>query len=157
MGHGARPVHEARQAAARRHDAVAPRRLQVAGYVGRGRARQERRHRGAARRVGDRLGPGRKPDKRPGETADHGTRGAAGRKTGLEADGRRVPVGGGAYSGKDPSKVDRSAAYMARHIAKAVVTYRGRGAKECVVQIAYGIGQLEPEMITAVTDSGEDV
>ncbi len=63
----------------------------------------------------------------------------------------------GAYSGKDPTKVDRSAAYMAQYIAKAVVAQKVRGATECTVQIAYGIGQLQPEMVTAVTQSGEDV
>ncbi|MFA7143279.1 MAG: methionine adenosyltransferase domain-containing protein [Candidatus Dojkabacteria bacterium] len=44
--------------------------------------------------------------------------GVTGRKIVIDAYGPRVPVGGGAYSGKDPSKVDRSAAYMARHIAR---------------------------------------
>lgn len=86
-----------------------------------------------------------------------GDAGVVGRKIVVDAYGPRVPVGGGAYSGKDPTKVDRSAAYMARHIAKAVVAHQIGGAKECLVQIAYGIGQLKPEMVTAVTDRGEDV
>ncbi len=86
-----------------------------------------------------------------------GDAGVVGRKIVVDAYGPRVPVGGGAYSGKDPSKVDRSAAYMARHIAKFVVGGGIGGARECMVQIAYGIGQIQPEMVTAVIDSGEDV
>ncbi|HEX4229948.1 MAG TPA: methionine adenosyltransferase domain-containing protein [Bryobacteraceae bacterium] len=53
-------------------------------------------------------------------------------------------VGGGTYSGKHPSKVDRSAAYMARHIAKSVVA--NNLAPQCLIRIAYGIGQKQPEM-----------
>ena len=86
-----------------------------------------------------------------------GDAGVVGRKIVVDAYGPRVPVGGGAYSGKDPSKVDRSAAYMARHIAKSAVAEKVAGAKECMVQIAYGIGQIQPEMVTAVTDGGADV
>lgn len=72
--------------------------------------------------------------------------GVVGRKIVVDAYGPRVPVGGGAYSGKDPSKVDRSAAYMARHIAKAVV--QNGLAKECKVALAFGIGQKQPEMVS---------
>ncbi len=86
-----------------------------------------------------------------------GDAGVVGRKIVVDAYGPRVPVGGGAYSGKDPSKVDRSAAYMCRHIAKTVVASQVRGARECTVTLAYGIGGLVPEMVTAVTDTGEDV
>ena len=86
-----------------------------------------------------------------------GDAGVVGRKIVVDAYGPRVPVGGGAYSGKDPTKVDRSAAYMARHIAKTIVAEKVEGAKECLVRIAYGIGQLQPEMVTAVTDSGKDL
>lgn len=50
--------------------------------------------------------------------------------------------GGGAFSGKDASKVDRSAAYMLRHIAKCVVA--NGYADSCEIQVAYGIGMLEP-------------
>ncbi len=75
--------------------------------------------------------------------------GVVGRKIVVDAYGPRVPVGGGAYSGKDPSKVDRSAAYMARHIAKAVV--ENKLANECMVSIAFGIGQKQPEMVRVVT------
>jgi len=86
-----------------------------------------------------------------------GDAGVVGRKIVVDAYGPRVPVGGGAYSGKDPSKVDRSAAYMCRHIAKTVVTRQVRGARECTVTLAYGIGGLKPEMVTAITDGGENV
>lgn len=86
-----------------------------------------------------------------------GDAGVVGRKIVVDAYGPRVPVGGGAYSGKDPTKVDRSAAYMARHIAKTIVTQEVDGAKECLVTIAYGIGQRQPEMVTAITDSGKDL
>jgi S-adenosylmethionine synthetase len=71
--------------------------------------------------------------------------GVVGRKIVVDAYGPRIPVGGGAYSGKDPSKVDRSAAYMARHIAKSVVA--NNLAQECLVTIAYAIGQKQPEML----------
>ncbi len=84
-----------------------------------------------------------------------GDAGVVGRKIVIDAYGPRIPVGGGAYSGKDPTKVDRSAAYMCRHIAKAVIAHKG--AQECTVTIAYGIGQHQPEMITAVTETGADV
>lgn len=86
-----------------------------------------------------------------------GDAGVVGRKIVVDQFGPRVPCGGGAFSGKDPSKVDRSAAYMARHIAKAVVANKVNGAKECTVHIAYGIGQVQPEMVTAITDTGENV
>lgn len=86
-----------------------------------------------------------------------GDAGVVGRKIVVDQFGPRVPVGGGAFSGKDPSKVDRSAAYMARHIAKNVIANKVAGAKECTVHIAYGIGQHQPEMVTAITETGEDV
>lgn len=86
-----------------------------------------------------------------------GDAGVVGRKIVVDAYGPRVPVGGGAYSGKDATKVDRSAAYMARHIAKAIVANHVGDAKEAMVYIAYGIGQLQPEMVTAMTDTGKDV
>jgi S-adenosylmethionine synthetase len=56
--------------------------------------------------------------------------------------GASAPHGGGAFSGKDPSKVDRSAAYMARYVAKNVVA--AGLAKKCEVQIAYAIGVARP-------------
>jgi S-adenosylmethionine synthetase len=86
-----------------------------------------------------------------------GDAGVVGRKIVVDAYGPRVPVGGGAYSGKDPTKVDRSGAYMARHIAKTAVAERAGGAEECFVTLAYGIGQLQPEMVTATTQDGSDI
>ena len=53
-----------------------------------------------------------------------------------------APHGGGAFSGKDPSKVDRSSAYMLRHIAKSIVA--NGLAKKCQIQIAYAIGMDKP-------------
>jgi S-adenosylmethionine synthetase len=86
-----------------------------------------------------------------------GDAGVVGRKIAVDHYGPLIPVGGGAFSGKDPTKVDRSAAYMARHIAKAVVVHQVGGAQECLVQLSYGIGQFQPEMISAVTQDGTDV
>jgi S-adenosylmethionine synthetase len=86
-----------------------------------------------------------------------GDAGVVGRKIVVDAYGPSIPVGGGAYSGKDPTKVDRSAAYMARHVAKTVVAKKILDARTCLVRIAYGIGQTEPTMVTAVTDSGRDL
>lgn len=87
---------------------------------------------------------------------------------GFEADagltGRKIMVdtycgllthGGGCFSGKDPSKVDRSAAYMARFVAKNLVA---KGfAKECLVSVAYAIGKAEPLMVSAINEKGEDL
>ena len=63
----------------------------------------------------------------PPEGGPQGDTGVVGRKIVVDAYGPRVPVGGGAYSGKDPTKVDWSAAYMARHIARGW-TYCGTAA-----------------------------
>ncbi|MBE0593347.1 MAG: methionine adenosyltransferase [Gemmatimonadales bacterium] len=71
-----------------------------------------------------------------------GDTGLTGRKIIVDTYGGAAPHGGGAFSGKDPSKVDRSAAYMARFLAKQVVA-RGR-APRCLVQLAYAIGVAEP-------------
>lgn len=68
--------------------------------------------------------------------------GMTGRKIIVDTYGGVAPHGGGAFSGKDPTKVDRSAAYMARYIAKNIVA--SGAAKECTVQIAYAIGVKEP-------------
>ncbi len=68
--------------------------------------------------------------------------GLTGRKIIVDTYGGRAAHGGGAFSGKDPTKVDRSACYMARHIAKNVVA--AGLATECVVQLAYAIGVAEP-------------
>ncbi len=72
----------------------------------------------------------------------HGDSGLTGRKIIVDTYGGWAPHGGGAFSGKDPSKVDRSATYAARHIAKNVVG--AKLAKECMVQLAYAIGVAEP-------------
>lgn len=75
----------------------------------------------------------------------HGDSGLTGRKIIVDTYGGWAPHGGGAFSGKDPSKVDRSAAYAARHIAKNVVA--AKLAKECSVQLAYAIGVAQPVSI----------
>ena len=72
----------------------------------------------------------------------NGDTGLTGRKIIVDTYGGRGSHGGGAFSGKDPSKVDRSASYMARHIAKNIVA--GRLATACEVQLAYAIGVAEP-------------
>ncbi len=80
-----------------------------------------------------------------------GDAGLTGRKIIVDTYGGHGGHGGGAFSGKDPSKVDRSAAYAARHVAKNIV---GAGlADRCLVQIAYAIGVAEPVSIT-VNDYG---
>jgi S-adenosylmethionine synthetase len=76
--------------------------------------------------------------------------GLTGRKIVNDAYGPSVPVGGGAFSGKDSTKVDRSAAYMARKIA--VDLLKERNAKEVTVKIAYAIGVPEPVMAIATID-----
>jgi S-adenosylmethionine synthetase len=86
-----------------------------------------------------------------------GDAGALGRKLVCDAYGPHVPVGGGAFSGKDPTKVDRSGAYMARHIARTVVAEEVSGAKSATVWLAYAIGSTQPEMVYGVTDSGRDI
>ncbi len=72
----------------------------------------------------------------------HGDSGLTGRKIIVDTYGGRGRHGGGAFSGKDPSKVDRSAAYMARYIAKNIVA--ARLAEQCEVQLAYAIGVADP-------------
>ena len=78
--------------------------------------------------------------------------GLTGRKLVVDNYGPRVPIGGGAYSGKDPSKVDRSAAYMARHIAKKELIRKG--CKEVWVYLSYAIGMKEPLQMTCMDDVG---
>jgi S-adenosylmethionine synthetase len=78
-----------------------------------------------------------------------GDAGLTGRKIIVDTYGGYAPHGGGAFSGKDPSKVDRSAAYMARYIAKNIVA--GKAAQRCTVQLAYAIGVAEP--ISILVDS----
>lgn len=72
----------------------------------------------------------------------NGDTGLTGRKIIVDSYGGSCPHGGGAFSGKDPSKVDRSAAYMARYVAKNIVA--AGLAKRCTVQLAYAIGVVAP-------------
>tara|TARA_X000000368_G_scaffold327997_1_gene265041 strand:- start:79 stop:1167 length:1089 start_codon:yes stop_codon:yes gene_type:complete len=78
-----------------------------------------------------------------------GDTGLTGRKIVVDAYGPSVPVGGGAFSGKDPSKVDRSAAYAARHLAKNIVSHGL--ADECLVRVSYAIGKADPYELTVET------
>lgn len=78
-----------------------------------------------------------------------GDTGLTGRKIIVDTYGGACPHGGGAFSGKDPSKVDRSAAYMARHVAKSLVA--AGLAKRCLVQLAYAIGVVEPVSVMVDT------
>ena len=77
--------------------------------------------------------------------------GLTGRKIIVDTYGGFAPHGGGAFSGKDPSKVDRSASYMARHIAKSLVV--NDYANEVLVQLSYAIGQTQPFSISVNSDS----
>jgi S-adenosylmethionine synthetase len=79
----------------------------------------------------------------------HGDSGLTGRKIVVDTYGGRAPHGGGAFSGKDPTKVDRSAAYAARHLAKNIVA--AKLATECQIQVAYAIGVVEPVSIQIKT------
>ena len=81
--------------------------------------------------------------------------GLTGRKIMVDTYCGLVPHGGGAFSGKDSTKVDRSAAYMARFAAKNVVA-QGL-AKECLVSVAYAIGKAEPLMVEAINEKGENI
>src|SRR3989338_4937936 len=71
-----------------------------------------------------------------------GDSGVTGRKIIVDTYGGWAPHGGGAFSGKDPTKVDRSACYMARYVAKNIVA--SKLAKQCTVQLAYAIGVADP-------------
>ena len=75
-----------------------------------------------------------------------GDTGLTGRKIIVDTYGGACPHGGGAFSGKDPSKVDRSGAYMARYVAKHVVA--SGLAKKCSVQVAYAIGYAQPVSVS---------
>ncbi len=80
--------------------------------------------------------------------------GLSGRKLIVDNYGPEITIGGGSFSGKDFTKVDRSGAYMARKIA---VDYVKSGAKEVYVKLAYAIGKAEPVMAVAVVDGTEEV
>lgn len=95
--------------------------------------------------------------------------GLTGRKLAIDNYGNRVPIGGGAFSGKDPSKVDRSAAYMARKIAVDLLKETMQESDSVLVRLAYAIGHDQPVEATAemqrrgstyafidVTDIGDD-
>ena len=83
-----------------------------------------------------------------GFTADAGV---TGRKLAVDNYGPRVPLGGGAFSGKDATKVDRSAAYMGRRIAVDILEERPE-VQEVIVQLAYAIGYDQPLQATAIVD-----
>jgi len=78
-----------------------------------------------------------------------GDAGLTGRKIIVDTYGGAAPHGGGAFSGKDPSKVDRSAAYVARYLAKNVVA--AGLARKCLIQLAYAIGVAEPVAVYVET------
>src|SRR5215208_377651 len=80
----------------------------------------------------------------------HGDAGVTGRKIIVDTYGGAAPHGGGAFSGKDPTKVDRSAAYMARYIAKNVVA--AGIAERALVQLAYAIGVADPVSVMVHTE-----
>jgi S-adenosylmethionine synthetase len=79
-----------------------------------------------------------------------GDAGLTGRKIIVDTYGGYAPHGGGAFSGKDPTKVDRSAAYMARYVAKNIVA--AGLAEKCLVQLAYAIGVVDP--VSVLVDTG---
>ncbi|MSO49546.1 MAG: methionine adenosyltransferase [Acidobacteria bacterium] len=79
----------------------------------------------------------------------HGDAGVTGRKIIVDTYGGAAPHGGGAFSGKDPTKVDRSAAYMARYVAKNIVA--AGLASKALLQLAYAIGVAEP--VSVLVDS----
>jgi len=84
-----------------------------------------------------------------------GDTGVTGRKIIVDTYGGLCPHGGGAFSGKDPTKVDRSAAYMARHVAKCVV--EAGLAEKAIVQFAYAIGVAQPVAVNIDTFGTETV
>ena len=83
-----------------------------------------------------------------------GDSGLTGRKIIVDTYGGAAPHGGGAFSGKDPSKVDRSAAYVARYIAKNIVA--SKSANKCLIQLAYAIGISKPLSIYVDLFDGND-
>lgn len=81
--------------------------------------------------------------------------GVTGRKIMVDTYGGIIPHGGGCFSGKDPTKVDRSGAYMARYVAKQIV--KSGKAKKCLVSIAYAIGKAKPLMLYALDEKGKKI
>jgi len=84
-----------------------------------------------------------------------GDAGLTGRKIMVDTYGGLIPHGGGAFSGKDATKVDRSAAYMCRFAAKNLVA--NGIAKKALISVAYAIGKAEPLMVEAVNEKGESL
>jgi S-adenosylmethionine synthetase len=85
----------------------------------------------------------------------HGDAGVTGRKIIVDTYGGAAPHGGGAFSGKDPTKVDRSAAYAARYLAKNVVA--AGLAERCTIQLAYAIGIAKPLSVYVDTGGSSEV
>ena len=83
-----------------------------------------------------------------------GDSGLTGRKIIVDTYGGAAPHGGGAFSGKDPTKVDRSAAYAARYLAKNIVS--AGVSKKCLIQLAYAIGVSKPLSIFIKLDEGDE-
>lgn len=81
--------------------------------------------------------------------------GLTGRKIQVDTYGGLVSHGGGCFSGKEPMKVDRSAAYMCRYVAKNIVA-SGK-AKKCLVSVAYAIGRADPVMVYAIDEDDRDL
>lgn len=81
--------------------------------------------------------------------------GLTGRKLAVDNYGPQIPIGGGAFSGKDATKVDRSGAYLARWLAVKLLKFVYPSAKEIFVKLAYSIGVAEPVMATAKIDGKE--
>jgi S-adenosylmethionine synthetase len=81
--------------------------------------------------------------------------GLTGRKIMVDTYGGVMPHGGGAFSGKDATKVDRSAAYMCRFVAKNLVA--NGYAKKALVSVAYAIGRVDPVMVEAFDEKGRDL
>jgi S-adenosylmethionine synthetase len=81
--------------------------------------------------------------------------GLTGRKIQVDTYGGLLPHGGGAFSGKDSTKVDRSAAYMCRFVAKNLVA--NGYAKKALVSVAYAIGRIDPVMVEAFDENGKNL
>jgi len=84
-----------------------------------------------------------------------GDTGLTGRKIMVDSYGGMFPHGGGCFSGKDPTKVDRSGAYMCRFVAKNLVARKL--AKSCFVSVSYAIGKAEPLMVEALDEKGKSL
>jgi S-adenosylmethionine synthetase len=85
----------------------------------------------------------------------HGDTGLTGRKIIVDTYGGKAPHGGGAFSGKDPTKVDRSGAYAARHLAKNIVA--SGLADECLIQLSYAIGIAQPVSVYTQTKNLKNI